>query len=86
MVNQRVCEKKYLSWVFGVDRKIRHSGSVLGIFLSRPAVSAYAQKAISKCQSLLYSTAHKITHLNSTIQLAATCHANCMQNEPGRNR
>ena len=28
MVNQKVCKKKYLSWVYGVDRKICHSGSL----------------------------------------------------------
>ena len=31
VVNQKVCKKKYLSWVYGVDRKIRHSGSLIGI-------------------------------------------------------
>ena len=28
---QKVCKKEYLSWVFGVDRKICHSGSLFGI-------------------------------------------------------
>ena len=31
MVNQKVCKKKYLSRVYGVDRKICHSGSLFGI-------------------------------------------------------
>ena len=31
MVNQKVCKKKYLSWVYGVGRKICHSGSLFGI-------------------------------------------------------
>ena len=31
MVNQKVCKKKYLSWVYGEDRKICHSGSLFGI-------------------------------------------------------
>ena len=31
MVYQKVCKKKYLSWVYGVDRKICHSGSLFGI-------------------------------------------------------
>ena len=31
MVNQKVRKRKYLSWVYGVDRKICHSGSLLGI-------------------------------------------------------
>ena len=31
MVNQKVCKKKYLSCVYGVDRKIRHSGSLFDI-------------------------------------------------------
>ena len=31
MVNQKVCKKKYLSWVYGLDRKICHSGSLFGI-------------------------------------------------------
>ena len=31
MVNQKVCKKKYLSWVYGVDRKICNSGSLFGI-------------------------------------------------------
>ena len=26
VVNQKVCKKKYLSWVLGVDRKICHEG------------------------------------------------------------
>ena len=30
-VNQKVCKEKYLSWVYDVDRKIRHSGSLFGI-------------------------------------------------------
>ena len=29
--NQKVCKKKYLSWVYGVDRKIRHWVSLFGI-------------------------------------------------------
>ena len=28
MINRKVCKKKYLSWVYDVDRKIRHSGSL----------------------------------------------------------
>ena len=31
MINRKVCKKKYLSWVYDVDRKIRHSGSLFGI-------------------------------------------------------
>ena len=31
VVNQNVCMKKYLLWVYGVDRKICHSGSLFGI-------------------------------------------------------
>ena len=31
MVNQKVCKKKYFSWVFGANRKICHSGSLFGI-------------------------------------------------------
>ena len=31
VVNQKVCKKKYLSWVNVVDRKIRHLGSLFGI-------------------------------------------------------
>ena len=31
LVSQKVCKKKYLSWVYGVDRKIRHSRSLFGI-------------------------------------------------------
>ena len=31
VVNQTVCKKIYLSWVYGVDRKICHSGSLFGI-------------------------------------------------------
>ena len=31
MVNQKVCQKKYLSRVFGVDRKICHLGPLFGI-------------------------------------------------------
>ena len=31
MVNREICKKKYLSWVYGVDRKICHSGSLFGI-------------------------------------------------------
>ena len=34
-------------------------------------------EAVSKCQLLFYSTAQ----LNSTNQLAASCHVNCLQNE-----
>ena len=30
VVNQKVC-KKYMSWMYDVDRKIRHSGSLFGI-------------------------------------------------------
>ena len=33
MVNQKVCKKKYLSWVYCVDRKIRHSGSLFGLVM-----------------------------------------------------
>ena len=29
--DQKVCEKKNLSLLFGVDRKFRHSGSLFGI-------------------------------------------------------
>ena len=31
MVYQKVCKKKYLSWEYGVYRKICHSGSLFGI-------------------------------------------------------
>ena len=31
MYQKLVCKKKYLSWVYGVDRKICHSGSLFGI-------------------------------------------------------
>ena len=31
MANQKVCKKEYLSSVYGVDRKIYHSGSLFGI-------------------------------------------------------
>ena len=31
MVNLKVFKKMYLSWVYGVDTKIRHSGSLTGI-------------------------------------------------------
>ena len=31
VVTQKVCKKKCLSWVYDVDRKIRHAGSLFGI-------------------------------------------------------
>ena len=31
VINRKMCKKKYLSWVYDVDRKIRHSGSLFGI-------------------------------------------------------
>ena len=31
VVNQKVCKKKYLSWMYGAVRKICHSGSLYGI-------------------------------------------------------
>ena len=39
------------------------------IFLSGPDTSALAQKVISKCQALLYSTAYLITHNIQQISL-----------------
>ena len=29
--DQKVCKRKYLSWVYGMDRKICHSESLFGI-------------------------------------------------------
>ena len=51
------------------------------IFLSRPAISALAEKSVSKVQSLLHSIAQfNYTLLYSKNHLAAFCHVKRMEN------
>ena len=62
VVNQNVCKKKYLSWVYGVNRKICHSGSLFAI-----------TRQASWCRSVTFMTYFSI-HTIHPWKILIFCH------------
>ena len=79
MVNQKVCKKKYLSWVYFVDRKIRHSGSLFGLVMpisdSRDRLFFLSTSYIHE-RYLYFNTAkieQILSHMEENMVISNTC-------------
>ena len=74
VVNQKICKKECLSWVYGVDRKICHSGSLFDITRQagssvrlEPADHAVKIQLSSPFEVVIFSIINRIPLLTALI-------------------